>query len=105
MQQSPIVAWRQRVGVMKKRPIKEYVIDVGPGHTSAECDDEQSCDGMFHNLFALNRSPKRQIWRRKLFAQLLLLGRFRRTIGTITLIELGPEVSVVLNLFTQLMKL
>src|ERR1700730_11940175 len=91
---------------MKKRPIKKNVVEVGPDDSSAECNDEQSCDGMFHNLLALYwRSPKRQIWRGQLFAQLLLLGRFRRTIRAITLIELRPEGSVVLDLFPQLVKL
>src|SRR6202022_3725262 len=53
MQQSPVVARRQCVGVMKKRPIKKYVVDVGPGDNRAERDADQTCDGIFHNLFAL----------------------------------------------------
>src|ERR1700736_1715980 len=87
---------------MKKRPVKKYVVDVGPRDNSAERDDEQSCDGIFHNLFALYWcSTKRQIrWR-----QLLFLDRFRRTIRTITLVKFGSEMGVVLNLFAQLAKL
>src|SRR6266480_5477257 len=106
MQEPPIITWRQGVSVMKKRLIKEYFINVSASDHSAERDDEQSCDGMFHNLFALYRCfSKRQIWRRQLFAQLFFLGRSRWTVRTITLVKLGPEMGVVLNLFAQLVKL
>src|ERR1700736_3986583 len=87
---------------MKKRPVKKYLVDVGPRNNSAERDDEQSCDGIFHNLFALYRcSPKRQIrWR-----QLLFLDRFWRTIRTVTLVKFGSEMGVVFDLLAQLAKL
>src|SRR5207245_8413260 len=79
-----------------------YIFEIGPDDNSAEHDDEQSCDGIFHNLFALYRcSSKRQIRRR----QLLFLNRFWRTIRAIPLIELGSEMGVILNLFAQLVKL
>src|SRR6266480_7913898 len=102
MQEPPIITRRQGVGVMKKRPVKKYLINISASDNSAEGDDKQSCDRIFHNLFALYRcSPKRQIWRR----QLLFLGCFRRTIGTIALVEFRSEVRVVLNLFAQLVNI
>src|SRR5439155_9013775 len=91
MQKSPFISRCQRIRGVKERPIKKYIFEIGPDDNSAEHDDEQSCDGIFHNLFALYRcSSKRQIRRR----QLLFLNRFWRTIRAIPLIELGSEMGV-----------
>src|SRR5438128_6779837 len=62
MQKSPFISRCQRIRGVKERPIKKYFIDVSSSDNSAERDDEQSCDGILHNLFALYWcSTKRQV--------------------------------------------
>src|SRR5438309_10915160 len=98
MQQSPIVARRERISRVEKRPVKEYFINVSPGDSGTESQHYGNHDLVFHNLFALyRRSPKRQIrWR-----QLFFLDRFRRTIRAIPLVNFGSKMGMVLNLFAQ----